>query len=633
MCTCITLALEALWSCGTNPCYQAGTQTLPTPIWRAPVVLYITAASDIGHAPPRHASLPLAVGADLPPPVPSGTPITASGSPLAEATSPPKRGGGRGWAGRCGCQAPLAWGAIAFPRGAQGPCSRQRAAWGRHGRGGRAGMMSALGSPVRAYDFLLKFLLVGDSDVGKGEILASLQDGAAESPYGHPAGERGGRSAAAAPGGAALVSRCERPLQSGSSPRRGWAGLGPACWGRLCAVGRIRKAAQGGRQGRPQVESLSLPQALRTCTGWRRSCGAPAMPSPSLSPATLTMASRTQYSRNEASNPKIQDKCEHCGCKDGNKCNPILFLPPRSTTWAVASHVVSQHPGTTPLVWDDMLRDIPQEQLQVFLMGKYQECGFQRLWAASAFKGATGASQALPPVEHHIRNHEQWLQVAGRGPVDSLQGIILTGWQSPMSDWTKGCGAGMPPVHGTRQPAGSTGGRQLQRRRPAPLEHPVHEHAVLAETAQVEVAARVRPGLRGFRGGRAMAAARGREDLQVAPRDEARMAHAHVYRALRRVAPDGHRTLLHEWGYQVRPMASRAAERPHVRRRRATQVGRGGAENPGRMRSWRGAARVRGVSGGPRSRRARGLRGSRWPLLYSGLGHVEPRTLLGSPPN
>ncbi|KAI4566824.1 hypothetical protein MJG53_015501 [Ovis ammon polii x Ovis aries] len=47
--------------------------------------------------------------------------------------------------------------------------------------------MSTGGSPVRAYDFLLKFLLVGDSDVGKGEILASLQDGAAESPYGHPA--------------------------------------------------------------------------------------------------------------------------------------------------------------------------------------------------------------------------------------------------------------------------------------------------------------------------------------------------------------------------------------------------------------------------------------------------------------
>ncbi|KAM9559886.1 ras-related protein Rab-40B isoform 3-T3 [Salvelinus alpinus] len=43
-------------------------------------------------------------------------------------------------------------------------------------------------SPAKAYDFLLKFLLVGDSDVGKGEILASLQDGASESPYGYNMG-------------------------------------------------------------------------------------------------------------------------------------------------------------------------------------------------------------------------------------------------------------------------------------------------------------------------------------------------------------------------------------------------------------------------------------------------------------
>uniref|UniRef100_A0A8C2VBW5 Hexosaminidase D n=1 Tax=Chinchilla lanigera TaxID=34839 RepID=A0A8C2VBW5_CHILA len=120
---------------------------------------------------------------------------------------------------------------------------------------------------------------------------------------------------------------------------------------------------------------------------------------------------------------------------------------------AVASHVLSQHPSTTPLVWDDMLRDIPQDQLaasgvpqlvepvlwdysadidvhaKVLLMEKYRECGFLRLWAASAFKGATGANQALPPVQHHLRNHAQWLQVAGRGPADTLQGIILTGWQ------------------------------------------------------------------------------------------------------------------------------------------------------------------------------------------------------------
>ncbi|NXC15936.1 RB40B protein, partial [Corythaeola cristata] len=56
--------------------------------------------------------------------------------------------------------------------------------------GGAARRMSHVGSPVKAYDFLLKFLLVGDSDVGKGEILASLQDGATESPYGYHMGKR-----------------------------------------------------------------------------------------------------------------------------------------------------------------------------------------------------------------------------------------------------------------------------------------------------------------------------------------------------------------------------------------------------------------------------------------------------------
>ncbi|XP_070965781.1 ras-related protein Rab-40C-like isoform X1 [Oncorhynchus clarkii lewisi] len=50
------------------------------------------------------------------------------------------------------------------------------------------GMMATQGSPVKSYDYLLKFLLVGDSDVGKGEILDSLQDGSAESPYPYSSG-------------------------------------------------------------------------------------------------------------------------------------------------------------------------------------------------------------------------------------------------------------------------------------------------------------------------------------------------------------------------------------------------------------------------------------------------------------
>ncbi|CAH1274369.1 ras-related protein Rab-40B-like [Branchiostoma lanceolatum] len=43
-------------------------------------------------------------------------------------------------------------------------------------------------SPKRDYDYLLKFLLVGDSDVGKQEILSGLDDGANDSPFGYGCG-------------------------------------------------------------------------------------------------------------------------------------------------------------------------------------------------------------------------------------------------------------------------------------------------------------------------------------------------------------------------------------------------------------------------------------------------------------
>lgn len=40
-------------------------------------------------------------------------------------------------------------------------------------------------SASKSYDYLLKFLLVGDSDVGKEELLSGMEDGATESPYGY----------------------------------------------------------------------------------------------------------------------------------------------------------------------------------------------------------------------------------------------------------------------------------------------------------------------------------------------------------------------------------------------------------------------------------------------------------------
>lgn len=46
-------------------------------------------------------------------------------------------------------------------------------------------MSNDMGRPPaqKQYDYLLKFLLVGDSDVGKQEILSGLEDGSAESPF------------------------------------------------------------------------------------------------------------------------------------------------------------------------------------------------------------------------------------------------------------------------------------------------------------------------------------------------------------------------------------------------------------------------------------------------------------------
>lgn len=123
--------------------------------------------------------------------------------------------------------------------------------------------MGTQGSPVKSYDYLLKFLLVGDSDVGKGEILASLQDGAAESPYGHPAGERragkewgwsvrglGRRGAQARElGGGGLQGRRGDGVESAGAAKSGsWPGEG-------------RQRAEQKRPGRYGVPKGSAPRA------------------------------------------------------------------------------------------------------------------------------------------------------------------------------------------------------------------------------------------------------------------------------------------------------------------------------------------------------------------------------------
>lgn len=120
---------------------------------------------------------------------------------------------------------------------------------------------------------------------------------------------------------------------------------------------------------------------------------------------------------------------------------------------AVANHVVTTFPSVTPIMWDDMLRNMNEDVLaesgvaqvvepmiwdyvsnldvnnKIQLMEKYQRCGFSRMWLASAFKGATGVNQCLTNIRHHVDNHLLWLQVANSKVSGLVQGIALTGWQ------------------------------------------------------------------------------------------------------------------------------------------------------------------------------------------------------------
>jgi hypothetical protein len=140
--------------------------------------------------------------------------------------------------------------------------------------------MGTQGSPVKSYDYLLKFLLVGDSDVGKGEILESLQDGAAESPYaysnGRPGRRRGRRGGSGLDGGCrGLGARAlRRPPSLPWQRRTGLSASGPGA-GRRRPAGREVPQDQGwdGANTARMAESSppSLPSPPRRRFGW--GCG------------------------------------------------------------------------------------------------------------------------------------------------------------------------------------------------------------------------------------------------------------------------------------------------------------------------------------------------------------------------
>lgn len=102
--------------------------------------------------------------------------------------------------------------------------------------------------------------------------------------------------------------------------------------------------------------------------------------------------------------------------------------------------------GIRPILWDDMMRHWPEDELQRIaphsdlMAWSYAPDPFQRLgkevldryaeagiiiWGASAFKGADGPFVDLPDVERRAANLMAWAEEAGRRP---LAGLIATGW-------------------------------------------------------------------------------------------------------------------------------------------------------------------------------------------------------------
>ena len=63
------------------------------------------------------------------------------------------------------------------------PISRSRVSSTPVGDSGPVSLPSLTNTGSKSYDYLLKVLLVGDSDVGKQEILSGLEDGSVDSPY------------------------------------------------------------------------------------------------------------------------------------------------------------------------------------------------------------------------------------------------------------------------------------------------------------------------------------------------------------------------------------------------------------------------------------------------------------------
>ncbi|XP_059051491.1 hexosaminidase D-like isoform X3 [Achroia grisella] len=118
---------------------------------------------------------------------------------------------------------------------------------------------------------------------------------------------------------------------------------------------------------------------------------------------------------------------------------------------SVATYLKQRRPDLTVLIWDDMLRPVDFDTLKSYQLGELVEPVvwdynplesfylspmiwsmysqlFSQVWAASAYKGASGSNKMVAPVSRYVSNQEAWIKVIQtHSPTVKFGGIFLTG--------------------------------------------------------------------------------------------------------------------------------------------------------------------------------------------------------------
>lgn len=134
-------------------------------------------------------------------------------------------------------------------------------------------------------------------------------------------------------------------------------------------------------------------------------------------------------------------------CVDSRESIPTLYL---SHMEPLINTIQTKYPALKIFIWDDMFREFSVDELEKlspqiipmvwsyvdyleFPEGMWRRYGsvFEEVWIASSFKGSSGPTCDLVPIQHHINNHLSWINLINSFDIElksKVKGIAVTGW-------------------------------------------------------------------------------------------------------------------------------------------------------------------------------------------------------------